>query len=141
MERILGHRIIIDLGTKKVAGYTDIDFKLTPEFQESLIKEDEGVPVEEPTTRVDIEFTVNGLHFITEAGDVATHQDIEALRATTKAGTSVAFVYGRSGAGAPTVTGNCKITAFNEKSGAKGYGNWSITCRKVGTHGFGTRAS
>lgn len=132
MQKIKAYNIVLDVAGKLVAGVTDVDFKMTPEFEESLVKDDEGTPSLDATGQVPVEFGVSGLFFITEAGDETTHQDITDLRSVCAAGTTCAYVYGGTAVGDAIVSGNAKITDLSEKSGAKGYPSFSLSLKSIG---------
>ncbi len=130
------YNIVMQVAGKLIAGTTDIDFKMTPEFEESLVKDDEGEPSLDATGVVPMEFGVSGLMYITETEDETSHQDITDIREVAHAGTTCTFSYGGKTTGDKIITGNAKITDVSEKSGAKGRPDWSLSLKKFGTATF-----
>ena len=137
MIREKAFNIVIKIADKLIAGTTDVDFKMTPEYEESLVKDDEGEPSLDATGVVPMEFGVSGLMYICETEDETTHQDITDLREVCHDSDPVTFSYGGKKAGDAIITGNAHITDLQEKSGSKGKPDWSITLKKTGSVTFG----
>ncbi len=125
MARIKGNKITLKLGTKYYAGVTDTDFSGSVKWDESLIKEDNGLAQKEVNSH-DEKINISGIVSINETGETSTHTDWADIRAAYRAGTSLAFVYGMFVSGKPEVTGNLRINSYSEKAGSTGYATYSI---------------
>lgn len=125
MSRINGNKITLKIGTKYFAGVTDTDFIGSIKWDESLIKEDQGVAQKELNIHEE-KFSISGIVSINETGDAATHSDWTAIRAAYRAATPVAFVYGMFASGKPEIAGNLRINSYSEKAGSSGKATYSI---------------
>jgi len=135
--KVRGYNIRLQLDEKYIAGATDDSFKITPEIEESLIKDDNG----EKTLEVvdsNIEFTVTAKLHKKEAGEDTTHLDYTDLRQAAYNGTPFAFIYGEEESGDHIVTGNAIISDFSENTNAKDVGQLTFTMRTYGTITFTT---
>lgn len=135
--KVRGYNIRLQLGDKYIAGATDDSFKITPEIEESLIKDDNGEKTLEVIDR-NIEFTVTAQLHKKETGEVTTHLDYTDLRQAAHDGTSFAFIYGEEDSGSYIITGNAIISDFTETTNSKDVGQVSFTLRAYGTITFTT---
>jgi len=136
------YKISILVGTRIFAGQTENGSSIKPNFETVLLKEDEGNETEE-FVDFDYEMNVSGLTYKKATGEASTHYDYSDLRAMSSSGGTVAFVYGEMAAGEAIVSGNAKISEFNEaENSSKQAGTWSCKLRAVkGTVVFGNYSS
>jgi hypothetical protein len=136
--KVYQYQLTIKWGTKLIKGLETTGFKNKPNFDEVLLKENEGNASKE-FVDCDTEMSIAGK---TLAKDGSTFEDFETLRVASAAGAQVAFVYGRMTQGAQQVTGYGYLTDWSEDGGSeKKMGNWSgaITAKK-GTVQYGVQA-
>jgi hypothetical protein len=136
--KIYQYQLQIKWGTKLIKGLETTGFKNKPNFDEILLKENEGNASKE-FVDCDTEMSIAGK---TLAKDGVTHEDFETLRVASAQGAQVAFVYGRMTQGAQQVTGYGYLTDWSEDGGSeKKMGSWSgaITAKK-GTVTYGVQA-
>lgn len=130
MARINGNKITLKIGAKYFAGVTDTDFSGSIKWDESLIKEDNGVAQKE-LNNYEEKFNISGIVSINESGEAATHTDWAAIRTAYRAAAPVAFVYGLFSAGKPEISGNLRINSYSEKAGSSGKATYSIECEII----------
>lgn len=130
MARINGNKITLKIGTKYYAGVTDTDFSGSVKWDESLIKEDNGIAQKELNTHEE-KINISGIVSINETGEAATHTDWVDIRAAYRAAAPVAFVYGMFATGKPEITGNLRINSYSEKAGASGKATYSLECEVI----------
>ncbi len=130
MARINGNKITLKINSKYYAGVTDTDFSGSIKWDESLIKEDNGVAQKELNIHEE-KISISGIVSINEAGDVATHTDWADIRAAYRAGAAIPFVYGMFTTGHPEITGNLRINSLSEKAGSSGKATYSLECEII----------
>lgn len=135
------YRISILIGTRIFAGQTENGLSIKPNFEEVLLKANNG-DAQEEFVDFDTEMNVSGLTYEKGSTEAASHYDYSDLRALASSGGTVAFVYGEMAAGEAIVSGNAKVAEFSETEGSgKNAGNWSVKLRGVkGTIVFGIYA-
>lgn len=130
MARINGNKITLKIGSKYYAGTTDIDYSGSIKWDESLIKEDDGVPQRELNT-FEEKFTISGIICINETGEATTHTDWSGIRSAYRAAAPVAFAYGMFESGKPEISGNLRINSYSEKTGSDGKGTYTAECEII----------
>lgn len=137
--RVFQYQLTIKYGTKLIKGLKTTGLKIKPNYEEILLKEQEGDP-EEELIDYDTEMSIAGDTWEKAASEAATHEDFETLREASASGVSVAFVYGRMSNGEKIVSGNAKLQDWSEDAGSeKKAGSWSGSMKAVkGTVVFGT---
>jgi hypothetical protein len=136
--KIYQYQLTVKYGTKLVKGLETTGFSNKPNFDEILLKENEGSTSLE-FVDCDTEISIAGK---TLASDKATTEDFETLRIASNAGAQVAFVYGRMTQGAQQVTGYGWLVDWKEDAGSeKKMGSWSGSIRaRKGTVQYGVQA-
>lgn len=125
MSRLNGNKFLLKAGTKSYLGQTDSDWSSSAKIEESLIKEDLGVPVKE-IIGFEEKMTLSGIVGISETGEASTHTDYGQLVTAYKAKAAVAFVYGTGTVGLPQISGNMLILSMSQKAGASGKATYSM---------------
>lgn len=139
---VYGYLLTVKWGTKIIKGLETTGLKIDPKFEEILLKEQAGVPVDD-FVDFDTEMSCGGKTIERDGTtEVSTHEDFETLRAATAVGAEVAFVYGRTATGEKQVTGTGTLRGWSEEGGSeKKLGTFSFTIKaKKGTVTFGTQA-
>jgi len=109
---VKGYQVTLKVGAKIILGLETLGFSQKPNFEEIALKEDEG-DITEELVDFDSTFTASSRTYAIST-ESATHNDYLTLRLAAKAGTAIAFVYGRMVSGKPIVSGNAYITGFTE---------------------------
>ena len=137
---VYGYLLTVKWGTKIIKGLETTGLKIDPKFEEILLKEHAGVPVEE-FVDFDTEMGCGGKTIERDSGEATTHEDFETLREATAVGAVVAFVYGRTVTGEKQVTGTGTLRGWSEECGSeKKLGSFSFTIKaKKGTVTFGVQ--
>jgi hypothetical protein len=137
--KVYGYLLTIKWGTKIIKGLKTTGLKIKPNFEEILLKEQAGVPVDD-FIDYDVDMSIAGDTWEKDTSEASTHEDFETLREAASVGASVAFVYGRMVAGEKIVSGNAKLTDWSEDGGSeKKPGSWSGSMKAVkGSVTFGT---
>lgn len=130
MARIAGNKITIKIGSKYFQGVTDTDLSGSVKWEESLIKEDNGVAQKE-MVGFDEKISISGIVGINETGEVSTHTDWGSIRTAYRAAATLAFVYGMFATGKPEVSGNLRINSYSEKAGSSGKATYSLECEII----------
>jgi hypothetical protein len=139
--KIYQYQLTIKSGTKLIKGLETTGFKNKPNFDEVLLKENDGNASKE-FVDCDTEMSIAGKTLQRDGSLSASHEDFETLRIASAAGAQVAFVYGRITQGAQQVTGYGYLTDWSEDAGSeKKMGNWSgVITAKKGTVNYGVQA-
>ena len=139
--KIYAYLLTIKWGTKLIKGLETAGFKNKPNFETTLLKEDEGNAAEE-FIDCDTELSFAGKTKRRDGSEASTHEDFETLRAASAVGAQVAFVYGLIASGAQQVTGYGYLGDYNEDAGSeKKMGGFSGSIRaKKGTVTYGVQA-
>lgn len=116
--KIYGYLLSFKWGTKLIVGLETTGLKLKANFEEILLKEQAGVPVDD-FIDYDIDLTFAGKAMERDSGQSGTHEDFETLREAAAAGAEVAFVYGRFVQGEKIVSGTCTLRDWSEDAGSK----------------------
>lgn len=120
--RVYAYLLSIKWGTKLIKGLETTGLKMKPNFEEILLKAQEGVPVKD-FIDFDTTMSISGKAI---TGLDATHDDYETLREACAVGASVAFVYGRFVAGEKIVSGTAVLMDWSEDAGSeKKMAGWS----------------
>lgn len=125
IARISGKDITLKINSKYYTGVTDTDLSGSVKWEESLIKEDAGIPQKEKVG-YDEKFSISGIVGINGTGDSTTHTDWVDIRAAYRAAAPVPFIYGMFETGKPEITGNLRINSYSEKAGSSGKATYSI---------------
>ena len=139
--KVYQYLLTIKWGTKLIKGLETTGFSNKPNFDDVLLKEDEGNAVKE-FIDCDTGMKIAGKTLARDGSASGTHEDFETLRIASAAGAQMAFVYGRMTQGAQQVTGYGWLTAWDEDAGSeKKMGGWSgaITAKK-GSLTYGVQA-
>lgn len=111
--KVLGYMLTIKYGDKLIKGLETAGLKIKPNFEETLLKEFEGV-AEDEFIDFDTELSVGGKTVEKDVTEALTHEDFETLREAASVGAEVAFIYGRMTVGAKIVSGLGKLTDYSE---------------------------
>lgn len=139
--KVMQYALTVKWGTKLIKGLETTGFKNKPNFDEVLLKENEGSASME-IADCDTDISISGKTLKRDGSLAGTHEDFETLRVASAAGAQVAFVWGLMTQGAQQVTGYGWITDWSEDAGSeKKMGSWSgnIKARK-GTVQYGVQA-
>lgn len=136
--KVNAYLLTLKIGGKIISGLETTGFKIKPNFDDILLKENAGSAVKE-FVDYDTEMSFSGR---TYEGDLGVDQDFETLRQAAAAGTQVAFTYGRFTTGAQQVTGYGWITDHSEEANSESKpGTFSGTLTgKKGSITFGAQA-
>lgn len=136
--RIKGFMLTLKWGGKFIRGLETTGFKIKPNYEEILLKENAGNPVNEYTD-TDADLSFSGKTYERDGTEGATHEDFETLREAASLGAEVAFIYGRFTATKKRVSGVGKITDYSEEANSKDTGTFSGTIKvKKGSVTFPT---
>ena len=136
--KVRGYMLNIKWGTKLIKGLETTGLKIKPNYEEILLKANNGVPTDE-LVDYDVELTFGGKTYERDGTESTTHEDFETLREAAAAGAEIAFVYGRFSTGEKTVIGTGQIVDFSEDANSKDTGTFSGSIKaKKGTVTFPT---
>jgi hypothetical protein len=137
MAKVEQYRLTVKFGGKLITGLETTGLKLTPIFEDILLKANSGV-VSKEFEDYDMSMSISGKTY----GKEATEENFESLRHACALGTQGAFIYGRFTQGAQQVSGYAVIKDWGEDAGSeKKAGNWSGTLEAIrGAITFGTQA-
>jgi hypothetical protein len=139
--KVKGYMLNIKWGTKLIKGLETSGLKIKPNFEEVLLKGNQGIPVEE-IIDFDMDVSYSGKTYERDSGESTTHEDFETLREATSLGAEVAFVYGRFVSGEKIVSGMAQLTDYSEDGNSKDTGAFSGSFKaKKGSITFGTFSS
>ena len=139
---VYGYLLTVKWGTKIIKGLETTGLKIDPRFEEILLKENAGVPVDD-FVDFETEMSCGGKTIEMDSTESTTHEDFETLRQATSVGAEVAFVYGRTASGEKQITGTGTLRGWSEEGGSeKKLGTFSFTIKaKKGTVVFGTQGA
>lgn len=137
--KVLQYQLTLKWGTKLIKGLKTAGLKIKPNFEETLLKENAGVAVED-FIDYDADISIAGDTWEKDATEASTHEDFETLREASSVGAVVAFIYGRMTSGEKIVSGNATLRDWSEDAGSeKKPGSWSGSIKAVkGSVTFGT---
>jgi uncharacterized protein (TIGR02145 family) len=125
------YSITIKVGEKLFAGHVDNSLAIVPQY-EPILRKSLGGRFDLDFVSVDLDMRISGLTYERTSGEAATHNDFADLRAACSSPVSVAFVYGAIVPGNIVLTGNAKLSEYQETAGAgKISGQWSCRLRSV----------
>ena len=125
-------------GGKLIKGLETSGLKIKPNFEEILLKANNGVPTSE-IIDFDVDMSFAGKTYEMDAGESVTNEDYETLRVAASQGAEVAFVYGRFVAGEKIVTGIGQLVDYSEDGNSKDTGSFSGSIKaKKGSVAFTT---
>lgn len=138
-EKVMQYMLTIKLGAKLIKGLETTGLKFKPNFETSLLKEDEGNEVDE-FIDYDADLTIAGKTKKMDSGDSATVEDFESLREASTIGAEVTFVYGRMLAGNRVYSGVATIRDWGEDAGSdRKMASWSGSLKvRKGSASFST---
>lgn len=113
--KVYGYLLSFKWGTKLIVGLETTGLKMKANFEETLLKENNGVPVDD-FIDFDTDLTFSGKAI---EKDSAANEDFETLRDALIAGAEVSFTYGRFVTGEKIVTGTCTLRDWSEDAGSK----------------------
>lgn len=139
MPKIFAYQLTLKWNGLLIKGLETTGLKFKPNFEETLLKEDEGNAVQE-FIDFDTDLTFSGKTKGKETAEASTHEDFESLSEAATTGAEVEFVYGRMEAGARIVSGTCILMDWSEDADSKkAMGAWSGSAKgKKGTVEIGT---
>jgi len=140
--KVYQYQLTIKWGTKIIKGLKTVGLKLKANFEEILLKEQEGVPVDD-FIDYDTDMSIAGDTWEKDVSEESSHEDFETLREALADGATVAFVYGRMTEGEKIVSGNAQLIDWSEDAGSeKKPGSWSGSIKAVkGSVSFTTYSS
>lgn len=125
------YSITIKVGEKLFAGHVDNSLAIVPQY-EPILRKSLGGRFDLGFVSVDLDMRISGLTYERTSGEAATHNDFADLRAACSSPVSVAFVYGAIVPGNIVLTGNAKLSEYQETAGSgKISGQWSCRLRSV----------
>lgn len=125
------YSITIKVGEKLFAGHVDNSLSIVPNY-EPILRKTLGGRFDLDFVGVDLDMQLSGLTYERTVAEAATHYDFAALRAACNSSASVTFVYGDITPGKVVLTGNAKLTDYQETAGSgKISGQWSCRLRSV----------
>lgn len=125
------YSITIKVGEKLFAGHVDNSLAIVPQY-EPILRKSLGGRFDLDFVSVDLDMRISGLTYERTTGEAATHNDFADLRAACSSPVSVAFVYGAIVPGNIVLTGNAKLSEYQETAGSgKISGQWSCRLRSV----------
>jgi len=135
--RIFQYQLTVKWGTKLIKGLKAVAYKSTANTEETLLKENEGVPFEEMLD-FDVDISISGETWQPGSSESSTLESFESLREAI--GDSVSFVYGNMATGGKIVTGTATLKDWSEDAGSdKKAATWSGTLKATrGTVAFST---
>ena len=116
--KVYGYMLTLKIGGKLIKGLETTGLKIKPNFEEILLKANEGVPTDD-FIDYDQEMTFAGKTIEMDSEESSTHEDFETLRVAAKTGAEVAFSYGRMAAGEKITYGTATITDYSEDGGSE----------------------
>ncbi|HNY52942.1 MAG TPA: hypothetical protein PK727_04630 [Bacteroidales bacterium] len=136
-EKVYSYELSMKWGNKIIVGLETTGFKMTGNYEEMMLKEDEGEAKEE-FIDIDAGLTFSGRTIERDASEASTHEDFETLREAVAVGATVSFAYGRFQVGKKIVTGQCTIREWGEDAGSeRQLASWSGSAKLIrGTIGF-----
>lgn len=127
MGYLKGYEVYCELGTTSstlpIKGLETAGVSNAPEFEEILVKADEGKP-QKSLSGGKMTISLGGKIAKKETAEESTHVDYNDIEGYSRAGTTVYFEYGDS---TDNLTGTGIITAYSEDTGSKDVGSWSAT--------------
>lgn len=138
-EKVYQYLLNMKWGTKSIVGLETTGLKMSANYEELLLKANEGVAVEEYIDfNADLSFSGKAIE--RDTTEDSTHEDFESLREAMGVGATVNFVYGRFVAGKAIVTGTCTIREWSEDAGSeRQLATWLGTAKATrGSIGFTT---
>lgn len=125
------YSITIKVGEKLFAGHVDNSLAIVPQY-EPILRKSLGGRYDLDFVSVDLDMRISGLTYERTSGEAATHNDFADLRAACSSPVSVAFVYGAIVPGSVVLTGNAKLSEYQETTGSgKISGQWSCRLKSV----------
>ena len=125
------YSITIKVGEKLFAGHVDNSLAIVPQY-EPILRKSLGGRYDLDFVSVDLDMRISGLTYERTSGEAATHNDFADLRAACSSPVSVAFVYGAITPGSVVLTGNAKLSEYQETTGSgKISGQWSCRLKSV----------
>jgi len=135
ITKVRGFMLNLKWGGKLIQGLETTGLKIKPNFEEILLKANNGVPTEE-IIDYDVDLSFAGKTY--EDDSLAT-ESFETLRVAASVGAEVAFVYGRFVTGEKIVSGTGQIVDYSEDGNSKDTGSFSGSIKaKKGTVTFTT---
>jgi len=120
--RTQAYKFVVTLNGDAIAGLETTQLKITPNFEEELIKSNLGNPAK-TLKDFDVEL-VCGCKTYNQSGD----EDFETIRAYSAAGAEHDFSYTD---GTETITGKCKVVDHSENTDSLATGTWNVTLKAV----------
>lgn len=115
--KIYSYMLNLLVGGKIIKGLVTSGLQIKPNFEELILKEDEGVAQKEIKDS-ELELPFSGKTIERDILEILTHEDFETLRAASLAGTEIVFSYGSHDTGRITV-GSGRLTSFGETAGSE----------------------
>ncbi|HOI48334.1 MAG TPA: hypothetical protein PK167_03460 [Prolixibacteraceae bacterium] len=135
-NKVLGYNIGLKLGTKKILGTTQDNFKIEGVRKESIMKADAGIKqYDNDGSRASFSVTAFVMKKAVAEADV---MDIQDIRQACAQNSQAAFVYGGEAAGDYTVSGNAMFLSCAETSDSENYATVTIELEMIGDPVFGT---
>jgi hypothetical protein len=122
-ERTQAYKFVLTLNSKVISGLETTQLKITPNFEEELLKANSGNPAK-TLKDYDVEISI-GCKAYTNTGD----EDFETLRAYSAAGAEHDFVYGDPAG--ETISGHCKVIDHSENTDSLNTGTWNGSVKAV----------
>jgi len=116
--KIYGYMLTLKIGGKLIKGLETTGLKIKPNYEQILLKEDEGVPTDD-FIDYDQEMSFAGKTIEMDSEESTTHEDFETIREAAKTGAEISFAYGRMSAGEKITYGTCTITDYSEDGGSE----------------------
>jgi hypothetical protein len=115
--KVFSYMLTLLVKGKIIKGLVTTGLSIKPNYEELILKEDEGVAQKEEKDS-DLEMTFAGKTIKRDSTEVSTNEDFETLRNAAILGTEVTFSYLDTETD-EVITGTGNITAFSENAGSE----------------------
>jgi|WetSurMetagenome_2_1015567.scaffolds.fasta_scaffold480791_1 hypothetical protein len=116
--KVYGYQLTLLIGGKLIKGLVTTGLSIKPNFEESILKEDNGVAQKE-FKDADLEMTFAGKTIEMDSSESTSHEDFETIRSASMTGAKATFSYGRRTSNDKLIVGEGYITAFSENAGSE----------------------
>jgi hypothetical protein len=115
--KVFSYMLTLLVNGKIIKGLVTTGLSVKPNFEELILKEDEGVAQKEEKD-ADLEMAFTGKTIERDITEISTHEDFETLRNAAIMGTEVVFSYLDNETNA-VITGTGHLAAFAENAGSE----------------------
>lgn len=116
--KVYAYQLTLLIGGKLIKGLVSTGLSIKPNFEESILKEDNGVAQKE-FKDADLELSFAGKTIERDSTESSSHEDFETIRSASLAGAKIGFSYGRRTSTDKLIVAEGYITAFSENGGSE----------------------